>query len=135
MKRLVVAAAVVALTVVSTWAGTGEAVMAWRATLRSALGKGASADAAPPSSDVGVARETAAGARETLVEPLSARGREILSLIARGMSNEQAARALRLGTETVKWHLKNVYSKLGVSRRTLAVHRARKLDLLGDRDE
>lgn len=116
-------------------AGTGEAVMAWRATLRSALGKGASTNAAPPSSDVGVARETATGARETLVEPLSAREREILSLIARGMSNEQAARALRLGTETVKWHLKNVYSKLGVSRRTLAVHRARKLDLLGDRDE
>lgn len=73
--------------------------------------------------------------RTPLIEPLSARERDVLALIAQGMSNEQAARALRLGAETVKWHLKNVYSKLGVSRRTLAIHRARKLDLIGDRDD
>lgn len=68
----------------------------------------------------------------SLIEPLSKRERDVLTLVAQGLSNEQTARALRLGLETVKWHLKNVYSKLGVSRRTLAVHRARQLDLIGD---
>ena len=68
----------------------------------------------------------------TLIEPLSKRERDVLTLVAQGLSNEQTARALGLGTETVKWHLKNVYCKLGVSRRTLAVHRARQMDLIGD---
>jgi LuxR family maltose regulon positive regulatory protein len=67
-----------------------------------------------------------------LVEPLSKREHDVLSLVAQGLTNEQAARVLKLGLETVKWHLKNVYGKLGVSRRTLAVHRARQLDLIGD---
>ena len=67
-----------------------------------------------------------------LIEPLSNRERDVLTLVAQGHSNEQTARALKLGLETVKWHLKNVYGKLGVSRRTLAVHRARQLDLIRD---
>ena len=114
----------------------GKAVTDWRAALRAALGKSVgTGSVSAPAGTVPAGRAAPGGPRETLVEPLSARERDILSLIARGMSNEQAARALRLGTETVKWHLKNVYSKLGVSRRTLAVHRARKLDLLGDRDD
>lgn len=105
---------------------------AWRNALREALGAQNTASApadAPPSAVV------VGDGNETLVEPLSARERDVLSLIAQGMSNEQAARALRLGTETIKWHLKNVYGKLGVTRRTLAVHRARKLDLIRDRNE
>ena len=113
----------------------GRPASAWRASLRGVMEahRAASAEATPTSS---TSRATAgAASRDFPIEPLSARERDILSLIARGMSNEQAARALRLGTETVKWHLKNVYSKLGVSRRTLAVHRARKLDLIGDRDD
>ena len=69
---------------------------------------------------------------QTLIEPLSPRERDVLTLVARGLSNEQAARALQLGVETVKWHLKNVYSKLGVSRRILAVQRARQMDLITD---
>ena len=64
------------------------------------------------------------------VEPLSERERDVLRLIAQGLSNKQTASALMLGTETVKWHLKNVFGKLGVSRRTLAVYRARQLNLL-----
>lgn len=67
---------------------------------------------------------------QRLIDPLSERERDVLSLVARGMSNKQAAKALMLGTETVKWHLKNVYSKLGVSRRTSAVHRARQMRLI-----
>lgn len=110
---------------------TGKAAPAWRAMLRQALGgpRASPATPAPP------AARASSRADEPLIEPLSARERDVLSLIARGLSNEQAARALRLGTETVKWHLKNVYGKLGVSRRTLAIHRARKLDLIHDRED
>lgn len=67
-----------------------------------------------------------------LAEPLSQREREVLALVAQGLSNEDTAGSLALATETVKWHLKNIYGKLGVSSRTLAVHRARQLDLLRD---
>lgn len=64
------------------------------------------------------------------IEPLSERERDVLQLMAQGLSNRQIAAALVLGTETVKWHLKNVFGKLGVSRRTLAVYRARQMNLL-----
>ncbi len=67
-----------------------------------------------------------------LAEPLSQREREVLALVAQGLSNEDTAGSLALATETVKWQLKNIYGKLGVSSRTLAVHRARQLDLLRD---
>lgn len=95
----------------------------WQESLLRALGLDGAAAPAP--------EMATAGRPAALVEPLSKREHDVLSLVAQGLSNEQAARALRLGTETVKWHLKNVYSKLGVSRRTLAVHRAREMDLIG----
>lgn len=65
-------------------------------------------------------------------DALSEREREVLTLVAQGLSNEETATSLELATETVKWHLKNIYGKLGVSSRTSAVHRARQLDLLRD---
>jgi LuxR family maltose regulon positive regulatory protein len=61
---------------------------------------------------------------------LSPREREILSLIAEGQSNKAIARRLGLGPETVKTHLKNVFAKLGVERRTQAVVRAEELGLV-----
>lgn len=65
-------------------------------------------------------------------EVLSERERDVLELVARGLSNKQIAKTLFITTETVKWHLKNIYGKLGVPRRTLAVHEARRLSLLRD---
>ena len=64
------------------------------------------------------------------VEPLSKREREVLQLIAQGLSNEQAAERLFVSVSTVKTHLINIYSKLGVERRTQAVARAQELKLL-----
>lgn len=52
---------------------------------------------------------------------LSVREIEILDHIARGLSNKEIARALRVAPETVKWHLKNVFEKLNVSSRVEAV--------------
>jgi two-component system, NarL family, nitrate/nitrite response regulator NarL len=54
-------------------------------------------------------------------EPLSAREREILELLAEGASAPEIARRLYLSPATVKTHLHNVYEKLGVSERAAAV--------------
>ena len=60
-----------------------------------------------------------------LIEPLSERELEILQLIAAGLSNRQIADALILTVGSVKWHLNNIYGKLGVGSRTQAVAEAR----------
>jgi LuxR family maltose regulon positive regulatory protein len=66
----------------------------------------------------------------SLVEPLSERERQVLHLIAAGMSNREIADDLVLAVSTVKWHINNLYGKLGVRSRTQAVARARELGLL-----
>jgi LuxR family maltose regulon positive regulatory protein len=65
-----------------------------------------------------------------LLDPLSEREIEILHLIAGGMSNKELAQELIVTVGTVKWHLNNIYGKLGVKSRTQAVARARELGLL-----
>ena len=51
---------------------------------------------------------------------LTRREREILKLLAEGHSNAQLARLLWVAEQTVKFHLSNVYRKLGVANRTEA---------------
>jgi LuxR family maltose regulon positive regulatory protein len=65
-----------------------------------------------------------------LTEPLTDREVEILRLIAAGRSNPEIAELLYLSLNTVKWHAKNLYSKLSVSNRVEAITRAQELDLL-----
>ena len=61
---------------------------------------------------------------------LTSKESEILSLIARGMSNKSIALVLDISPGTVKWHLKNIYLKLSASTRRHAVDRARLLGLI-----
>ncbi len=68
-----------------------------------------------------------AAATAGLVEALTAREREILALVSRGLSNKEVGRSLKIGPETVKWHLKNLFGKLGVTTRYQAVRRAQAL--------
>lgn len=42
----------------------------------------------------------------------------IVKLVARGLTNPQIARELFIEHSTVRWHLKNVFKKLGVRTRT-----------------
>ncbi len=63
-------------------------------------------------------------------DPLSEREVEILRLISAGMSNKELAGKLVLTVGTVKWHLNNIYSKLGVRSRTQAIAKARELGLI-----
>lgn len=65
-----------------------------------------------------------------LIEPLSDREREVLRLIADGLSNQEIAAKLIVGLGTVKTHINNIYRKLDVNSRTQALHRARELNLL-----
>ena len=55
---------------------------------------------------------------------------QILSLLAGGLANKEIARAMDIGEQTVKWHLKNVFFKLNAASRRHAVDRARLLGLL-----
>jgi len=63
-----------------------------------------------------------------LLTPKEAR---ILTLLSTGKANKEIARAMDIGEQTVKWHLKNVFFKLGAASRKHAVDRARLLGLLG----
>ncbi|MGH2493586.1 MAG: response regulator [Ktedonobacteraceae bacterium] len=65
----------------------------------------------------------------TNLEPLTEREREILSLVARGASNRQIAENLYLTEGTVKNHMSNILSKLGVRDRTQAAIKAKELGL------
>jgi len=65
-----------------------------------------------------------------LIEPLSDRECRILELIASGSTNNTISATLFISLNTVKWHLKNIFGKLGVSNRTSAVSVARQLALI-----
>ncbi len=65
-----------------------------------------------------------------LVEPLTERELEVLSLIALGMTNQEIARKLIVAKGTIKAHTGSIYRKLDVSNRTEAVARARQLGIL-----
>jgi LuxR family maltose regulon positive regulatory protein len=57
----------------------------------------------------------------------TAREAELLVLLDMGLSNQEIADRTRVSVTTIKWHLKNLYRKLGVSTRTAALARARTL--------
>jgi DNA-binding NarL/FixJ family response regulator len=61
---------------------------------------------------------------------LTARELEILRLVAAGASNGRIARTLWVAEQTVKYHLSNIYRKLGVANRTQASHYAHTHSLL-----
>lgn len=89
-------------------AAAGEAVMAAQMTAKLVAGVKtlARGDAQPP----------AAPSRETL----SPRERDVLALLAGGVSNKQIARSLHLAESTVKIHVQNILRKLNLSSRVQA---------------
>src|SRR5215210_5475420 len=67
---------------------------------------------------------------EEPTEPLTAREREVLGLLGRGLSNKMIARELRISEHTVKFHVSSIYAKLGVASRTEAVSLGARLGLI-----
>lgn len=87
--------------------------------LLAALGQGATSST----------EASALGTTGSLVELLSEREREVLRLLASGISNREIAAELFVSLDTVKTHLKHIYGKLGVRGRAHAAARARELNL------
>jgi len=61
---------------------------------------------------------------------LSKRELEVLSLMAEGHSNEEIAGKLFVSVSTVKTHNQNLFFKLDVKRRTQAIEKAKRLNLI-----
>lgn len=64
------------------------------------------------------------------VDPLTAREREVLQLIAQGRSNREIAQALFVTEHTVKYHVTSLFNRLDVTSRAEAVARAAAMGLL-----
>lgn len=63
-------------------------------------------------------------------ESLSLRQLEVLAYIGRGYSNKRIARALDIAERTVKWHVTEILSRLGVENRTQALVEAARRRLI-----
>jgi LuxR family maltose regulon positive regulatory protein len=61
---------------------------------------------------------------------LSEREREVLHCLAMGLTYEEIGRQLFLSLNTIQFHVKNIYSKLLVNKRTQAIERAREMKLI-----
>ncbi|GAA2556115.1 response regulator [Pseudonocardia hydrocarbonoxydans] len=69
--------------------------------------------------------------RRSVAVELSAREREVLTLVARGLANKQIGRALGITEHTVKAHLTSIFAQLGVNDRTSAAMWAQRHGLTG----
>jgi len=61
---------------------------------------------------------------------ISKRELEVLQLMSDGLSNGEIADRLYVSLSTVKTHSRNLFDKLGVTRRTQAIDKAKKLSLI-----
>jgi NarL family two-component system response regulator LiaR len=68
-----------------------------------------------------LARKAIAPVRAVEAEPLTPREREVLRLLALGLSNEEIAEKLSITKRTVQNHVSNIYGKLGLDSRAEAV--------------
>lgn len=65
-----------------------------------------------------------------LAEPLTEREQEVLHLMAEGLTYNEIAGRITVSLNTVRTHVKNIYSKLGIHKRSQAIAKARDLHLL-----
>jgi LuxR family maltose regulon positive regulatory protein len=68
--------------------------------------------------------------REPMFDPPTPRELELLALLENGLDNRQLAERLAISLPTIKWHLSNLYCKLGVKNRASAIAKGRALRLL-----
>ena len=93
-------------------------------------GNGMPASAAPEEAAARPPTPSVSRPPSPLVEPLTEREGEVLGLLATHLNSTEIAEQLCISTHTARYHIKNIYGKLGVHRRTEAVERARELGLL-----
>ena len=68
--------------------------------------------------------------RNTADQFLSKREREVLEHLAQGLSNKLIARNIGVSENTIRFHLKNIYHKLQVHNRLLAISAARERKII-----
>lgn len=106
------------------WTNTGGESRAFNAYMQSLLDAIGSSDVWLTQSSKNLPQ------KETLIETLTKRESQLLELLANGNSNREIASKLFISEQTVKWHLHQVYGKLGVANRTSAIAKARRLSLI-----
>jgi two-component system, NarL family, response regulator LiaR len=72
---------------------------------------------------------------QSQTDPLTPRETEVLRLLAHGLANKEIARDLEIGEKTVKTHVSNILSKLGVLSRTQAALQAVRMGLIATDEE
>lgn len=91
--------------------------------------KSIEAPASPTTETIKPAKLPASSLIDEQFEPLSEREKEVLRYLAQGLSNRALADKLIVTENTVKVHLRNIFSKLDVNNRTQALARAKELGL------
>jgi LuxR family maltose regulon positive regulatory protein len=87
------------------------------------------AGAGPLAAPMGT-KSAPAAPRATPSLALTPKEREVLALLARSLTNKEIGLAMQVGEVTVKWHVKNLLTKLDAGTRKQVVQRARILGLL-----
>src|SRR3546814_21180670 len=64
-----------------------------------------------------------------LIASLSEKERRLLRFLANGLSNKDLSDLLSVSTNTVKWHLRNIFEKLQIKNRVKALALARRFGL------
>lgn len=85
-----------------------------------------------PRSPSGTPSPTPHSRQRRVDDSLTGREREVLELIAGGLSNQEIAARLYVATSTVKSYTNSIFRRLGVTSRTQAVAEARALHLISD---
>lgn len=133
MLRVFIDAGAATAALLQAWLNGADPAAADSAFARELLRRvaaSAGGDAQPQDSASAEGTPRAATAPAHPVEGLSLRETEILRLLAQALSTKSIARVLNVSAGTVKWHLKNVYAKLGVVSREHAVLKGRGLGLI-----
>jgi LuxR family maltose regulon positive regulatory protein len=83
-----------------------------------------------PDTQLAIPQTSLARHSPELVDPLSEREIEVLRLLQTNLSSPEIADELVIAVSTVRTHIKNIYSKLGVHSRTQAVDEAKDLGII-----
>lgn len=123
--------------------GNDEAKPIWNETLSLAQAMGIhrldqggikykTLDATQASIQQPVSHQTMSTSSSKVSALLTCKEQEVLNYLSKNMSNKEIARAMDIGEQTIKWHMKNLVSKLNAAGRKHAIARAKQLGILAD---
>lgn len=84
----------------------------------------------PQTSGIEIQNLSKSKINEYLLNPLTERELDVLVLLSQGKTNKEVSEELFISLNTVKTHIKNIYSKLDVTNRTEALNQANSLKII-----